>query len=119
MSMAGYTYDDGSTISYDTSNGAVSSTQSPPGYLISDYASNFSPGNLSAGASSVMDVLKYGFGRVVDYTTASIQAANTPPTYAPLPVYAGQPLSLNGGTLLLIGGVVLLVMLMGGDGNKG
>lgn len=117
--MATYTYDDGSTIT-DDGAGNTTSTQSPQGYLVSDYGSNFNWGNLSQGATSALDVLKYGFGRVVDYKTASLQAANRAPQYAPPPVYGSGPgLQLNGNTILLIGGALLLFVIMSGGAGSG
>lgn len=114
--MTTVTYDDGSTLSYDDT-GVTGSTQSPPGYLVSDYGSNISPGNSASGASTWADVLKFGFGRVVDYKTASLQSANTPPVYAAPPVY--QPTKMSGQTLLLIGGAILLFVMLSSDGKKG
>ncbi len=110
--MSTVTYDDGSTI--DTVTG--DSTQSPPGYLLSDYSSNFAPSNLASGASSMMDVLKYGFGRIVDYKTASLNAQNTPPQYGTQQVAVNPPTGQVGmGTILLIIGTVLAVAVMSQD----
>lgn len=113
--MSTYTYDDGSTI--DTDTGAA--TSAPAGMLLTDYASNFAPGNLTPGATNWLDVLKYGFGRVADYKTASLQAQNPQPAYA-APVAPVQPSAVFGGkslgSLLLVGGgiVAAILLLTGG-----
>lgn len=115
--MSTMTFDDGSTIT-DDGAGNTSSTQSPAGYLLTDYSSNFSPANASPGATNWTDVLKYGFGRVVDYKTASLQSANTPPQYAAPPVYSTRGMQLDSRSMLLIGGAILLFVLLSGDGKK-
>ncbi len=117
--MATTYFDDGSSITYD--DNSVSSTPAPAGMMLSDYSSNFNPGNLSGGASSMLDVLKYGFGRVVDYKTASMQAANTAANYAQPQNFVSVPSSMqmNTGTLLLLGGAVLLFVVLSGGGKKG
>ena len=113
-----YTYDDGSTITVGD-DGTTSATESPTGYLASDYYKNFQPANISPGASSWADVLKYGIGRIADYKTATLSPQNTPATYQPYRVpqsglYAPQASMMNGNTLLLIGGAVLLFAMLAG-----
>lgn len=102
--MAVMTFDDGSTL--DTGSGQ--STDAPAGMLISDYGSNFSPGNLSPGATSMLDVMRYGFGRVVDYKVASLQAQNANPQYAAGPVGQVAQTQVSIGTLALIAGALAL-----------
>ncbi len=105
------TFDDGSTIDYDTGQ----STPAPAGMLLSDYSSNIIPGNATSGASSWADVLKYGFGRVVDYKIATLTPQNTQPTYAPQNLaYQGQgnSLGINPQTIMLAGAVFLGVALL-------
>ena len=107
------TFDDGST--YDSDTGQA--TQSPPGALLSDYASNFSPSNLSPGATNMADVLKYGFGRIIDYKTASLAAQNATPQYSQTKSsLVAQPRQLDTMTLLLIGGAVLACVLLSSKG---
>ncbi len=109
--MAVMTFDDGSTIDTET----LAATNSPPGYLLSDYSNNFAPSNASPGAKSWADVLAYGFGRIVDYKVASIQAQNTPPQYAQQrnPATPGAPASGMGlGTVFIIGAAVVAVVLL-------
>lgn len=114
--MTTYTYDDGSTITYD--GAGVSSTPSPDGYMLSDYGSNFTPGAVSSGAGSWLDVLKFGIGRVADYRTAVDAPQNTPARYA-APVYYGGSaggLGLNSNMLMLFGlaaGAFLLARSLG------
>lgn len=115
--MALMTFDDGSTLDTAAAGSAGAATQAPPGYMLTDYASNFSPSNASPGATNWADVLQYGFGRLVDYKVASIQAQNTAPQYAQ-PVVAPTPWSggVSGSTLLIIGAVGLaLALAFGGD----
>lgn len=103
-----YTFDDGSTIDYSTG----ASTPAPQGMLLTDYANNFAPGNFTQGASSFMDVLKFGIGRVADYKTASLTAQNAQPQYAPSPVYGGEagisPRTMMIGAAVLLGGLLLV-----------
>ncbi|MBN9407625.1 MAG: hypothetical protein J0H69_00620 [Burkholderiales bacterium] len=115
--MSTYTFDDGSTITM-ADNGSVSSTPAPTGYLASDYWQNFQPSNVSSGASSWMDVLKFGIGRVADYKTASMAAQNTPATYVPIAV-PQQGVGISGNTILLLGGAALIFVLMSSMGKKG
>lgn len=110
---------------YDLSQVAQNSTygNNPPVVIQTNYADNFSPENLSGGATSMLDVLKYGFGRVVDYKTASLQAQNAAPMYnngAQSPVLVSVPQKINTTTLLLIGaGVLGFLLLTSGGGKKG
>ena len=105
-------FDDGSTYDGDTGQ----ATQSPPGALITDYYRNFEPGNASSGATTWADVLKYGFGRVVDYKTASLAPANATPNYAP-PGRVNQPQAdtFSGSGLLIVGALILAFVLASGD----
>lgn len=109
--MALQTFDDGST--YDSDTGVA--TNSPPGYLISDYSSNFAPANAAPGAKNWADVLAYGFGRIVDYKVASINAQNTPPQYGQQ-VTPATPTLTSGGismtTVLLLTAAVVGVALV-------
>ena len=106
-----YTYDDGSTITMD--GNTVSSTPTPQGWATTDYSANITPE--AAGSGSWTDVLKYGFGRVIDYATVKQSPQNTPAQYANrsgATVYpAGTVMGLPMGTLLLgalvLGGVVI------------
>lgn len=112
--MATMYFDDGSSI--DTATAAA--TQSPPGYLLSDYSANFMPSNASPGATNWAQVLQYGFGRLVDYKTASLQAQNTPPQYSaqatpPTPDFAAG--GVSGSTLLILGAVALAAVLLLSD----
>lgn len=104
---------------YDMSQVPSTSTygSNPPVVIQTNYGDNFSPGNLTQGATSFLDVLKYGFGRVVDYQTASLQAANTQPQYQqqqPKPL-ATVPASMSTGTVIMIGAAVLAFILLTGD----
>lgn len=104
-----YTYDDGSTISVE--NGAVSSTAIPAGWSLSDYNENFTPGSVTSGAGSWADVLKNGFGRVIDNAIARNTPQNTPATYNQAPVGGtrqalpaeGSIMGISTRTLLLAG----------------
>lgn len=116
-----YTYDDGSTI--ELNGNTVSSTPTPAGWATSDYGDNIQPGAVSNGAQSWTDVLKYGFGRAVDYATTKQTPQNTPITYAKangatLP--GGGALGMSTGTLLL-GGLVIggLLIAMKMAASKG
>lgn len=110
---------------YDMSQVAQNSTygRNPPVVIQTNYADNFAPENLSPGATSMLDVLKYGFGRVVDYKTASMQAQNNNPQFmggAQSPVLVSVPQKINTTTLLMIGAAVLgFVLLTSGGGKKG
>ncbi|TAH10518.1 MAG: hypothetical protein EAZ11_12295 [Curvibacter sp.] len=108
---------------YDMSKVAQNSTygRNPPVVIETNYADNFAPGNLAGGATSMLDVLKYGFGRVVDYKTASLQAQNVPPNYvggAQSPVLVSVPQKINTTTLLLIGAGVLGFLMLTSGGKK-
>lgn len=116
-----YTYDDGSTITLD--GNTVSSTPTPAGWAASDYGENITPGSTSPGAQSWTDVLKYGFGRAVDYATTKQTPQNTPITYAKangatLP--GGGALGVSSGTLLLgavvIGGLLIAMKMAASKG---
>ena len=115
-----YTYDDGSTITMD--GNTVSSTPTPQGWATTDYGSNITPQSV-AGANSWQDVLKYGFGRVVDYATVKQTPQNTPLSYARgngavLP--SGTVMGMSTTTLILgalvIGGVVVAAKMASGKG---
>lgn len=104
---------------YDMSQVPANSTYgtNPPVVIQTNYGDNFSPGNLTQGANSFLDVLKYGFGRVVDYQTASLSAANTQPQYqqqAARPL-ATVPAQMSTGTVLMIAAAVLGFILLSGD----
>lgn len=120
-----YTYDDGSTITVE--NGAVSSTPVPAGWSLSDYNENFTPGSVTSGAGSWSDVLKNGFGRVIDNAIARNTPQNTPATYNQAPV-GGTRQTLEGGSTfmgistrtlllagLLIGGAVVVAGMVKKD----
>lgn len=121
--MSIMTFDDGSTLDTDLAGTAGAATQSPPGYLLTDYSANFQPSNASPGAKSWSDVLAYGFGRLVDYKVASIQAQNVAPQLAaqnigPTPVGPGAVGGVSMGTVLILGAVGLaLVLALGGNGK--
>lgn len=74
-------FDDGSSITDD--GGMVYSTPAPAGALISDYSNNFSPAGAASGATNWEEVLKFGFGRVIDYATATQRPMNAAPSYVP------------------------------------
>lgn len=101
-----YTYDDGSTITIDQNT--VSSTPTPAGWAATDYSANITPG--AAGAESWQDVLKYGFGRVIDYATVKQTPQNTPAQYANrngATVYPGGSVMGFSMPQLLLGALVL------------
>lgn len=105
-------FDDGS--SYDSDTGQA--TQAPPGALLSDYASNFSPSNLSPGATNFADVLKYGFGRIIDYKTASLASQNATPQYSKTEsALINQP-GVSTSTVLILAAAALGLVLLFGKG---
>lgn len=108
------TFDDGSTLDYATAGTAGAATAAPAGMLLTDYASNFKPGNLSPGATSLYDVLAMGIGRIADYKTASLAAQNPQPQYSAQAVQPqeGGDKKAGMGNLLLIAGVVLAAVVL-------
>ncbi len=118
--MPTQTFDDGSTFSYDED---YSTTYATPA---TDYSRNFTPGAVTPGATSWLDVLKYGIGRAADYKTASLAAQNTPVVYArertPVtPMGEGLGGSLFQGNWMLwagigLAGVALVASLMNQKG---
>lgn len=120
-------FDDGSTISY--SDDMVSSTAAPNGWLTSDYGGNFTPSAATPGATSWEDVMKNGFGRLVDYGINSLAPQNTAPSLTPeggrpqpgttYGTPTGSVFGVSTSTLL-IGGVVLVgIALVAAMGRKG
>lgn len=120
--MPTYTYDDGSTLT--DAGGTISSTPAPAGYMLSDYGSNFTPSAVNPQATSWMDVLKYGIGRVADYQTTAVVAQNQPAYYANRPAglqsvqVPGSFGGINLGTILIAGLAFFLVKSLAG-GKKG
>ena len=111
-------FDDGSTYTWNEDYSKTSATDAPAGNLISQYSSNITPGNVSAGASSWSDVLKFGIGRIADYKVATLQAQNMQPQYAPQTLTASGNTGAGFGALLtpqnliLAGGAALVFMLI-------
>lgn len=100
-------FDDGSTLSWSSDYGYVSSTEATfPGMSV-----NNSPS--FPGLNSITNALTYGFGRWVDYKTRPDMPQNTVPMYANTGMQQGGIAGLFGSDLFLLlligGGLFMLV----------
>ncbi|HEY0877148.1 MAG TPA: hypothetical protein VGE10_01725 [Zeimonas sp.] len=85
------------------------------GWTPSDaYSSEFDASNANPAADSWSDILKYGFGRAVDYGIASLQLQNTRAATQQQPYQQPQRIVAAGGEssllmLLVVGAIVFLI----------
>lgn len=89
--MATQIFDDGSTLTWDENSGFVAATNATDPIVNRSYS--FSPGGVSAGATSWDDVLRNGLSRLVDAKVRSLAPANTVPIIQPS---GAKPLLFNG-----------------------
>ena len=80
------------------------------------YASQFAPDSVTPGASSFLDVLKFGISRYADYQTGKLAIQNTAPSLATPTQAIAVPTGTAADSRMGGGGISLGMLLLIGVG---